>query len=447
MDHFLVEEITISDSEYCDILDNDLFWNVYKFNYNKSKEVIIVKMLTKNSSSRNLQISSEIVKHIMKYNIHPSEIREYFDHERKPGKVKYVDTYYWNGERIPVDDTLIEYDDLPIINIVKDILIISDNENILKGYTEGIRRTPFYSPLSQFIILIMSNVSADWDGTIRQSLINLWHHYAIKNVLIYTCFLKNNLFYWNSPFQWTETGFGLIAVSETIAKTHILDYPQTKNYYGYTLKMSVFERYPTARITELKYYNLTLMDIQGIDAAVFENLLHDLNLTADILTIDQTGNTGYGFKEKNTKIFVGSAGDVLYHRAAINMNARFMKYYDTYELAFTYPVSTDMICIVVPKSLEIPQWQMLFHCFRGLVWASFVLLCIFCACFWYGIQLWYRRYLKRTGGATLGVLQLHMCLLMTSYPIINLGKTGAEKMFLAGCLIFSVIIIGTFQVS
>lgn len=451
-EYFVMNDI-LNENLDCDILENDLFWDVYMNNYNISKEVIIIKMLTKNSSDRNHFISDRIVSHIMKQNLHPSEIRKTFDHKRKKEKVKYVDTYYWDGTRIDVDENLIEYDDLPIINIVKNILIIVENDIILKGYTEGVRRFPFYSPLSQFIIVIMSNADENWHETIRTVLINLWHHYAIKNVLIYTCFLKNNLFYWNSPFEYTDTGFGHIFINTTIARNHIIDYPQDKNYKGYTLKISVFDRYPTATITQLKYngaqaINLTQLDISGVDADVFENLLYDLNLTADILNIEQADKTGYGFKDDETEIFVGSAGDILYHRAEININARFMKFYDSYELAFTYPAFTDMICVVVPKSLIIPEWQMLFHCFRGLVWASFVLLSIFCGCFWYCIQRCYRKYLGRSKyGENIEQLQLNMCLLMTSYPIPNTGRTGAEKMFIAGCLMFNVIIVGTFQVS
>lgn len=432
----------------CDILKNDLFWDIYKNNFGNSKEVIIVKLVNESASNYYDQFFNIVVSHIMFWNYHPILFEILNDADAELTTTRYVDTFYWNGEKIPnIDNITIDYDDVPVENVVKNILIIAEDEELLNMYTEGVRRYPFFSPLSKFIVMITNNASDYPDETVKHMLRKLWNHYAIKNILIHTCFDGESNFYWYDPFVPVNDAYGYI--HESVNEDFYLKYKQLTDYNGYHLRLSAFHRYPTALLTEI---NVTLpnneigvmYDMQGLDSVVFLNLAKDLNLTTSIV---MSSKDRYGFKDEETHIFMGSSGDILYHQADINMNSRFIKFYDSYELDFVHPILTDQVCVVVPKSLEIPQWRALFGCFKPNVWIIFALINISCGFVWYGIKL-FCKYFIMPNRLLRGFeqIQYNMFLIMTSGPVSYLGSNAAEQVFIAGCLAFNVVISGTFQV-
>lgn len=83
---------------------------------------------------------------------------------------------------------------------------------------------------------------------------------------------------------------------------------------------------------------------------------------------------------------IGSMGDVLYRRAYMSMNGRFVADYGSNEVDFMYPVNFDNFCIIAPKALEIPQWVAIFKCFSVNVWIAIVVSSFCCGAVWWKLR-------------------------------------------------------------
>lgn len=174
-------------------------------------------------------------------------------------------------------------------------------------------------------------------------------------------------------------------------------------------------------------------------------------------------------------------GDVIYHKADVSFNARFLTYYNTSEIEFLFPVYADKFCIITPKSKKIPQWKAIFKCFNSYVWGYLILMNSFCGCFWYLLKIWalkrYQMYKNENNlrinnkrnflyenkmvdndhihintasikklqtHNTFSVVSLEMWRIMLAGPTMMPFRT-LERLFMCSCLIANIIIIGTFQ--
>lgn len=79
-------------------------------------------------------------------------------------------------------------------------------------------------------------------------------------------------------------------------------------------------------------------------------------------------------------------GDVLYRRAYMSMNGRFVADYGSDEVDFIYPVSFDNFCIIAPKALKIPQWIAILKCFSLSVWIAIGLSSLISGAIWWKIK-------------------------------------------------------------
>lgn len=73
-----------------------------------------------------------------------------------------------------------------------------------------------------------------------------------------------------------------------------------------------------------------------------------------IITTPKDGDT-FGSRGANG-VLTGSLGELVYHKADIAGNSRFMVTYDSNEFRFTNPISSDWICLLVPKADTIPRF-------------------------------------------------------------------------------------------
>lgn len=153
-----------------------------------------------------------------------------------------------------------------------------------------------------------------------------------------------------------------------------------------------------------------------------------------------------------TNFFIGAIGDILYDRADVAFNSRFIIDYDTKNIDFIYPVFFDRFCIIAPSALRIPGWKAIFRCFHYSVWILILVVDLICGLWWYFLKratmikmliLRHQSTLNRVPPVT--NVTLDMFLLMTSCPIVMPNRTK-ERMFIGSCLIANIVIIGTFQV-
>lgn len=128
------------------------------------------------------------------------------------------------------------------------------------------------------------------------------------------------------------------------------------NLNGFPLNVSIFERYPTMVREIPKYFAETQYartmnrsgGYGGIDGFLLGNIAQLMNFTANI--IHPADNLTYGIKRDRQ--IGGSTGDVLYGRADIAFNSRFLMNYGrnvTNNIEFMVPILGDKVCVIMPS--------------------------------------------------------------------------------------------------
>uniref|UniRef100_A0A182Y8U2 Ionotropic glutamate receptor C-terminal domain-containing protein n=1 Tax=Anopheles stephensi TaxID=30069 RepID=A0A182Y8U2_ANOST len=231
-------------------------------------------------------------------------------------------------------------------------------------------------------------------------------------------------------------------------------------FQGMPIRCTVFPRNPTLlpwdtlpeSFRSARYVQQSVQASNGsggLDGMLLGNLAVAMNFTAE--TMDASDRLEYGYRLPNDS-FVGSLGDLLQYRTDVSFNIRFMKFYDTDEIEFLHPIYSDRLCILSPKSLEIPQWLAIFLCFHPYVWASFVVIGFVGGYCWYVLRRWglskmrrYRQRLRRGDRAQCSVLSIELWLVLLGASSTHLPVRMIERLLLTVFLIANVIISGTFQ--
>lgn len=224
-----------------------------------------------------------------------------------------------------------------------------------------------------------------------------------------------------------------------------------KDFLGYPLKINVFPRVPTILKKIPQSFLDTYLrndikqtgDLGGLDGMLMGNLVKRLNFTAIIEGPTDKGEYGYLVNDTIT----GSLGDIVNRKMEISLNSRFLKlYYETGDqIEFTYPIHSDQFCLLAPKAQRVPQWMAIFLIFDVNVWLL-ILLCVVLS----GVVWWFMKTkLPEDGRVRTNpsvYYYLDIGLLFISSPM-TLPKVQKERMFIAMCLLFNLIVVGVFQVS
>ncbi|XP_052902928.1 uncharacterized protein LOC128310342 [Anopheles moucheti] len=231
-------------------------------------------------------------------------------------------------------------------------------------------------------------------------------------------------------------------------------------FNGIPIRCTVFPRNPTLLPWEslpesfrsVQYVQQSVQASNGsggLDGMLLGNLAVAMNFTA--ATMDASDGLEYGYRLHNDS-YVGSLGDLLQYRTDVSFNIRFMKYYGTHGIEFLHPIYSDQLCILAPKSLEIPQWLAIFLCFHPYVWVSFVVIGFFGGYCWYVLRRWglckvrrYRQRLRKGDRAQCSVLSIELWLVLLGASSTQLPVRMIERLLLTVFLIANVIISGTFQ--
>ncbi|XP_058116737.1 uncharacterized protein LOC131288540 [Anopheles ziemanni] len=226
------------------------------------------------------------------------------------------------------------------------------------------------------------------------------------------------------------------------------------------IRCTVFQRNPTLlswnnlpesyrNVPYVRQSALAANGSSGLDGMLLGNLAVALNFTAE--TMDASDGLEYGYRLANDT-FVGSLGDLLEYRTDISFNVRFMKYYDTNATEFLQPIYSDQLCVLSPKSLEIPQWLAIFLCFHPYVWATFVVIGFAGGYGWYGLRRWalrkvqrYGDHLRRGDRAKCTTLSIELWMVLLGASSTHLPVRAIERLLLLAFLVANVIISGTFQ--
>lgn len=151
---------------------------------------------------------------------------------------------------------------------------------------------------------------------------------------------------------------------------------------------------------------------------------------------------------------------MLYRRADVNFNGRFVIDYGTTEIEFLLPVFADRFCIIAPSALPIPGWMAIFRCYSVEVWCLIIGTLLIGTGWWYLMKRCEQSFLLHVHGNTKSKRLLNNCervelskiftqmiILFSGGPIPMRPRRDLDRLFVGSCLVFSIIIVGTFQVN
>jgi hypothetical protein len=212
------------------------------------------------------------------------------------------------------------------------------------------------------------------------------------------------------------------------------------NLRGYPLRITLFSRKPTS-------FPLNpgdkVIDYIGVDGFFMRNLAKRMNFTA--IASGPKDGYEYGFMFENNGTFTGSLGDILYDRADISLNSRFVKTYGTDDIEFTSSVGFDNLCIIVPKAKLLPKWLAFFRVFHLHVHFALFFVYVGCSLFDHILQRIYSLFKPVDKDISLITTFMEMLPPFLSLSLVRMPSFRAEKVFVTSCFIFGIIIASSFQ--
>lgn len=139
-------------------------------------------------------------------------------------------------------------------------------------------------------------------------------------------------------------------------------------------------------------------------------------------------------------------GDILYRRADASLNGRFIIDYGSKEIEFLHPVFSDKFCVIAPAALQIPGWMAIFRCYSMGVWSLILATLFLCTFYWHFLKRYNTQMREHTTRLQLNNLFTEMIMIITGGPVQHMPFRSVERIFLVSCLMFNIIIAGTFQV-
>ncbi|XP_023706807.1 uncharacterized protein LOC111864060 [Cryptotermes secundus] len=221
-------------------------------------------------------------------------------------------------------------------------------------------------------------------------------------------------------------------VSE-LPKTYL---ERTWNLAGHSIRVNMFHSFPNA---QLKCERPNKCTYEGRDWEVIKNLATFMNFTAVIL--QSSDGKGFGYKAESG--FTGSMGDLIYRKADISGNERYIKYYGTNRIEFTMPAFYTMqLVVVVPKANRISSWRVIFKCFTFQFWMCLLTVFVVTAMLWYVL-----RKLHRKVSCLTNTVDMMAVFLTMSLSFLTKISSLSQRVLLSSCLFFSLVIMCGFQSS
>lgn len=212
------------------------------------------------------------------------------------------------------------------------------------------------------------------------------------------------------------------------------------NLRGYPVRISLFLRTPTSFPL---HSDDKVIDYIGVDGFFMRNLAKYMNFTA--IAMGPRDGKEFGFMFPNNGTFTGSIGDILYDRADISLNSRFVKLYGTNDIEFTLPVGFDNLCVIVPKAKRLPKWLAFFRVFNSHV--KFALVCVYVGCSITSriLQKMHSHFKRVRKDSSLFNTFIEMLPPFLSLPLIRMPSFSYQKVFVMTCFVFGMIIASIFQ--
>lgn len=163
--------------------------------------------------------------------------------------------------------------------------------------------------------------------------------------------------YVNSSCDWhciksNEDRFLLVSEPNTTDISDFFDEKRT-DFKSYPLKISIFST-TTMTFSDGKF--------SGFDFHYLEETCKKMNVTPVLMP----SKDKFGWEEHGA--FFGTVGHLVHEFADVSFNQFFIKDYMTRQVEFATPVTSDKLCILVPKSPPVPEYLVIFKIFSVGAW-------------------------------------------------------------------------------
>lgn len=268
-----------------------------------------------------------------------------------------------------------------------------------------------------------------------------WKQYEIVNVFVALPSFCSSAYVFNfNPFNRRLERVNLNSSENSLVHSQ-------NNLCGYPLKVNIFNRTPTLLLhmpsglanTYLAKDTENVGSIAGVDGFFLGNIVKWLNITP--VVSESASCCQYGSLLSNGT-FTGSLGDVVYKKADMSVNARFLQHYGTREVEYTYPTYSDQLCLITPKAPRVPYWLSVFLVFRVSTWCLVLFTSLVISSMWWLIKTKISKFRDKDG--TMVIMEI--LLLIVSRPV-KPPESNGEKLFICTCLFFNLVFVGCFQAS
>jgi hypothetical protein len=203
---------------------------------------------------------------------------------------------------------------------------------------------------------------------------------------------------------------------------------------GYPLRVSMFDHQPKSILNlteEGKVYSTG-----GEDGILLSALAQHMNISPIVRIPNDMVDMGF---RRPDGVVTGSTGDIVYRRADVSFNSRFLRYGYMIDVDFTYPHDNEGFCIVVPKARQIPQYLCLFLPFSSVLWIACGASVLFTA------TLWYLTEMRLMGSSSYTNALINTCAVFLAVPLRSHTFQKQGKIFFFTWMYVSMVLTTMYQ--
>jgi hypothetical protein len=430
------------------IIYTEEYWLVYQSHFVLVNFLTIEVLQTEKDTFALNRFTERVIEAMNNYNLMTVKIEENFLSENvKPSKHLLYNTTVRHGE-VTDSDAIDNKKKIKIKTFasgsVEGYVIIAWHPSVLHQFLDQDHQTVLPKIRATYAIQFIfstkhlcKTIKAEMDNILRR----LWIEFNVVNVIAQTtCSCNTSEIYIYRPFVKTDNLWGLTEyyhLKDITSNFGVITNPLT-DFNQFPLKVSIFERFPiaTRRLPRMLrnnpiYKNLTWSKgFGGFDGLILGALAEHLNF--DMVPFGTTTENNFGVVFDNGTI-TGSLHDVIHRKVVYSANTRTINNAPA-GIEFTIPYVTNELCVVVPKALKLPNWAIFLKCFDQLSWTSIVLTVATSGIFWHQV-----------GPSTDFVKQSWQIFSFLVGIPTKLVPTLHQIVFLVGCMIFNIVILGTIQ--
>lgn len=453
----------------CNLYDDE-FWRAYSWNFKNSSEINIITLITRDSKSvieefitemltalhevqAQQKLSFYITTYRLRYISNPSMLKNNTNLHCDLTEVlqaigqevenkNTTDNLSFNKEYILQERIRRFSADL---NYAFN-LVVWDIEDFFQFIGKRFRKV-FPNPRGVYVVAFISPSKVDLDD-IEYLFRKIWEDFGVLNIVFQLpCSCDRRELFMYNPFETVNGSWGMTkkfriadAEKDSTEFTNSL-----KTLKGYPLNVAMFPRLPTmveppkCMREDRIYQNLSRSNgFAGLDGMIMGALAEIL----DFRPVMAYTSGDYGFSDNGT--YSGIFGEVAYRRVDISFNSRFVESIDSDLIEYLTPVVNDKFCLIVPKSSRVPQYLSIFRCFDVNTWILILFTYFVSALYWCAIQPLNLGFRQRKHSKDIADSFLEVFSIFISVPV-HLAICNNHRLFLIACMVFNIIIVGSFQ--